>query len=88
MNEINIDFNALIESVTQMYILLLAGLFILPVLFAIVAYVVLGWVDRRLHRTHHAVDTHLDADIRTKDSTIEQRALADIPGAKGKKQRR
>lgn len=57
MNEINIDFNALIESVTQMYILLLAGLFILPVLFAFLAYVLLGWVERRLHRRHHPIDT-------------------------------
>jgi hypothetical protein len=74
MNEMNIDFNALIESVSQMYILLLAALFILPVLFAIVAYIILGWVDRRLHRTHQVVDSDIDADIRTKDSTIEQRA--------------
>jgi|GEM_PF-4710219 len=75
MNNTNIDFNALIESVTQMYILLLAGLFILPVLFATAAYFALGWVDRRLHRrSRPSTAPEHDTDVRAKDKSVEQRA--------------
>lgn len=75
MNNINIDFNKLIESVTQMYVLLLAGLFVLPVLFAAAAYVALGWVDRWLHRRSRPhVNSDTDTDVRAKDTSIEQRA--------------